>query len=129
MPTVLEEREQTEQQSPDERRPEKSKPEKSKVEKRELLETAQDKKGAPAISGTNIKKPFYKRPLPLAVMGFLLLIGLGYGLNYYFYAAAHESTDDAFVDGNIIQISPKAVGHVTKIYVSDNQPVKKGDLI
>ena len=43
--------------------------------------------------------------------------------------AAHESTDDAFIDGHIIQISPKVSAYVKKVYVDDNQQLKAGDLI
>jgi membrane fusion protein (multidrug efflux system) len=59
----------------------------------------------------------------------VLLIVAALGLYYWLYARSHESTDDAFIDGHIIQISPKATGYVLKIYVSDNQQVKAGDLV
>src|SRR5262249_7195330 len=75
------------------------------------------------------KKPFFKRPLVLFVMAVLLVIGLIFGIRYYIYAKTHTSTDDAFVDGDVIQISPKVSGHVMKLYVTDNQRVKKGDLL
>ena len=59
----------------------------------------------------------------------ILLIGIVIGVRYWLYARSHESTDDAFIDGHIIQVSPKASGYVAKIYVTDNQQVKAGDLI
>jgi membrane fusion protein (multidrug efflux system) len=59
----------------------------------------------------------------------VLIIGLIFGVRYWLYARSHESTDDAFIDGHIIQVSPKASGYVKKIYVNDNQQVKAGDLI
>ena len=74
-------------------------------------------------------KPFYKRPAVLVVASIVLLIGAVIGVHYWLYARAHESTDDAFIDGHIIQISPKASGYVAKVYVNDNQQVKAGDLI
>ena len=55
--------------------------------------------------------------------------GTIFGVRYWLYARSHESTDDAFIDGHIIQVSPKASGYVSKIYVTDNQQVKEGDLI
>src|ERR1044071_1369710 len=76
-----------------------------------------------------IKKPFYRRPLVIVIGTILLLLGLIYGLRYYAYARSHESTDDAFIDGDVVQISPKAQGHVLRVHVTDNQPVKKGDLL
>ena len=47
---------------------------------------------------------------------------------YYFVAfRPYESTDDAFVDGHAIPISPKVAGHVTQLLITDNQTVHKGD--
>lgn len=67
--------------------------------------------------------------IPAYVVGGVILLGAIIGLFYWLYARQFESTDDAFVDGNIVQISPKISSHVAKIYVSENQPVKKGDLL
>jgi membrane fusion protein (multidrug efflux system) len=50
-------------------------------------------------------------------------------VRYWLYARSHESTDDAFIDGHVTQISPKASGYVAKVYVNDNQLVKAGDLL
>jgi membrane fusion protein (multidrug efflux system) len=45
----------------------------------------------------------------------------------YRFAAVHESTDDAFVDGHIVSIAPKVAGTVTAVHIQDNQLVKAGD--
>lgn len=79
--------------------------------------------------GEVAKRPFYKRRGVLIIAGAVLLIGAIIGIRYWLYARAHESTDDAFIDGHIIQVSPKAAGYVAKIYVDDNQQVKAGDLL
>lgn len=70
-----------------------------------------------------------KRRTIFIIAGAVLLIGIIVGLRYWLYARAHESTDDAFIDGHIIQISPKASGYISKIYIDDNQQVKAGDLL
>lgn len=49
--------------------------------------------------------------------------------NYLIFTFSHESTDDAFINAHIVQISPRVDGHVSNVYVSDNQWVKKGDLL
>jgi membrane fusion protein (multidrug efflux system) len=59
----------------------------------------------------------------------LLLAAAVFGVRYWLYARAHESTDDAFIDGRVVQISPKVSGYVAKVYVKSNQEVKEGDLI
>jgi membrane fusion protein, multidrug efflux system len=75
------------------------------------------------------KQPLYKRPLVLAVAAGLLVGAAFLGVPYYNYAVSHEWTDDAFIEGHIIQISSKVAGHVAQVYVTDNREVKQGDLL
>jgi membrane fusion protein (multidrug efflux system) len=70
-----------------------------------------------------------KRRTFLIAGAVVLLIAAVFGVRYWLYARAHESTDDAFIDGSIVQISPKVSGYVAKVYVKSNQAVKEGDLI
>ena len=67
-----------------------------------------------------------KRFIPLVVVLGLLIIGAVAA--YYFIAVRpYETTDDAFIDGHAIQISPQVSGHVLTVLINDNQSVKKGD--
>ena len=75
------------------------------------------------------KRPLYRRPGFLIAAAVALLLILFFGGRYWLYARSHESTDDAFIDGHIIQVSPKVSGYVLKVYVTDNQQVKAGDLL
>ncbi|HKP85336.1 MAG TPA: HlyD family secretion protein [Blastocatellia bacterium] len=75
------------------------------------------------------KKPFYKRARLMIVASVFLIAGLFFGARYYAYASAHESTDDAFIEGHVIQISPKVTGHISQVFIEENQQVKKGDLL
>ena len=75
------------------------------------------------------RRPFYKRRGVIIAAAVVLMLGAIFGVRYWLYSRSHESTDDAFIDGHIIQVSPKASGYVAKIYVTDNQQVKAGDLI
>lgn len=75
------------------------------------------------------KPPLYKRPVFWIVVAVVVAIGAFLGFRYWMYARAHESTDDAFIDGEVVQISPKVSGQVLRVYVSDNQQVKEGDLL
>ncbi|MEJ2040040.1 MAG: HlyD family secretion protein [Desulfosarcinaceae bacterium] len=82
---------------------------------------------APAGDSKQGKKPGRRTLVGLAVG--LVLVGLAAGIHYYLYAVSHESTDDAFIDGHIVAISPRVSGHVSGVHVLDNQPVKAGDLL
>lgn len=61
--------------------------------------------------------------------GAVLLIAVIAGIGYWVYARQFESTDDAFIDGDIVQISPHVPAYVKKVYVESNQFVHKGDLL
>lgn len=87
-------------------------------------ETAPDEPNPPIP-----KKPLYKRRGFQIGAVIVLFITLLLGFRYWVYARAHESTDDAFIAGEVVQISSKVSGHIAKVYVTDNQQVKQGDLL
>jgi membrane fusion protein, multidrug efflux system len=66
---------------------------------------------------------------PVYVVSGVILLCAVVGLAYWLYSRQFETTDNAFIDGNIVQISPKLTAYVTKVHVTENQFVKKGDLL
>ena len=50
-------------------------------------------------------------------------------LGFWWHSTFSEDTDDAQINGHLIQISSRIAGQVIKVYVEENQMVKKGDLI
>src|SRR3954454_5281871 len=75
------------------------------------------------------KRPFYKRPLLVGALASVLAAGGIVGTRWYLHARTVEETDDAFVEGHVVQISTKSAGYVQRVAVDDNQHVKKGDLL
>ncbi|HVE58597.1 MAG TPA: HlyD family secretion protein [Pyrinomonadaceae bacterium] len=73
--------------------------------------------------------PKKKRSFPLMIVGAAAIVAIIGGLIYWLYARQYESTDDAFIEGDVVQISPKVSAYVAKVYVKGNQPVHKGDLL
>lgn len=71
--------------------------------------------------------PARKGP-PRPVLAALAVVALG-GLGYYLYSRGYEETDDAQVDGNISNISPRVSGTIKAVQVTDNQTVKEGELL
>jgi membrane fusion protein (multidrug efflux system) len=60
----------------------------------------------------------------------VLVLGLaGGGLYWWRVARFIESTDDAFVQGDISVVSPKVEGYVARLPVVDNQVVRQGDVL
>ena len=70
-----------------------------------------------------------KSKVPLYAAGSILLLAAVFGMVYWLYTRQFVSTDDAFIEGNIVYISPKVTSHVVKINISENQYVRKGELL
>jgi membrane fusion protein (multidrug efflux system) len=75
------------------------------------------------------KKETTKRRRIFMYGGIGILVLAVAGLLYWLYARQFESTDDAFIDGDIVQVAPKVSAYVNKVYVNGNQFVHKGDLL
>lgn len=75
-------------------------------------------------SQEEIKKPKKRKIiLPLIIILSLLVGG------YVLYESQFESTDDAYVEADIIQVTPKVAGHIVESYIEDNREVKKGEIV
>jgi membrane fusion protein (multidrug efflux system) len=58
-----------------------------------------------------------------------LVLGVIIGLFLFAHFQSYESTDDAFIDVHSVDISAKVAGRVARVLVTDNQEVKKGDVL
>ena len=76
---------------------------------------------------TEEEKP--RSRVPIYVIGGIVAICAILGLSWWLYSRQFATTDDAFIEGNITIVSPKISAHVAKVYVTENQYVKKGDLL
>jgi membrane fusion protein (multidrug efflux system) len=99
-------------------------PEDRKTEPKEP-EAEQDNDQGPK----GIKGAFQKHPVAMIVCLGLIAIGIIAGIAWYLHARHYESTDDAFIDGRPVLVSPEVGGSITSVNVTDNQIVKKGDLL
>jgi membrane fusion protein (multidrug efflux system) len=59
----------------------------------------------------------------------LLAVGVSYGGYKYIHSLTHETTDDAQVAKKMNPIIPRVGGYITKVFVKDNDVVKKGDTL
>ena len=77
----------------------------------------------------SLRGRFGKRFKPTLVgIGLVLVLAVA-GLYFFAQSMSYESTDDAFIDGHISNAAPKIAGRIDKVFINDNQPVKKGDPI
>ena len=68
----------------------------------------------------------------LALLAFACVAAVsGSGYGYYWWTTGRfiESTDDAYVGGNVTPISPHIAGFVAEILVTDNQRVDAGQVL
>jgi membrane fusion protein, multidrug efflux system len=72
--------------------------------------------------------PLTNSKVRVALMGGAVVIVLA-ALGLFFYFHDRESTDDAQVDGHITPIASKIYGRVGQVLVTDNQPVKAGQVL
>jgi membrane fusion protein (multidrug efflux system) len=90
----------------------------------EIRKDSQENSDSPTGKNKNKKKK-------ISIIIFIALALIGTITIYFYlrYKAVHITTDDAFIDGHIYTIAPKVRGTVKKIYVDDNQLVKKGGVL
>lgn len=66
-----------------------------------------------------------RRFIIIGVVAVLVVVGL----LWWWHSTYYEDTDDAQVNGHLIQISSRIVGHVLSVNVDENQYVDKGAVI
>lgn len=64
-----------------------------------------------------------------AISVLVLIAGIGYGAYWELVARYVQYTDDAYVNGNVVQITPRVQGTVVAINANDTQFVKAGDVL
>jgi membrane fusion protein (multidrug efflux system) len=79
-----------------------------------------------AANGNGEKKP---RPVLWVVGGILVVLALFFGIRFWLFNRSHVSTDDAYVTGNLVNVSPLISGTLMTLNVEEGQFVHKGDLI
>jgi membrane fusion protein (multidrug efflux system) len=80
----------------------------------------------PTTEETEIEAPKSRRTGIFIVAGAVVLV---IALAVWWHSTFNEDTDDAQVNGHLIQVSARVGGHVWKVDVEENQTVKAGDPI
>lgn len=63
------------------------------------------------------------------IAGIFLLLGTVLVLYWLLVSRYFEDTDNAYVQGNVVQVTPQIVGTVSRIHVDDTDLVKAGQLL
>ena len=75
------------------------------------------------------KSPFYKRPLVLIIGALVVGAAVVVGVLWWLHARQFETTDDAFIEADVTQVSPRVAGHVQAVNITDNQEVAAGQTL
>jgi len=87
---------------------------------------ADSKRTQPEVDETTeVTPPSRRRGIVIVVL--VVLVAVATGL--WWRSTFSEDTDDAQINGHLIQISSRIAGQVAKVYVDENQVVKAGDVI
>jgi len=70
-----------------------------------------------------------KRGKALGIVAIVVLLGLSYGGYTWYEGRSEESTDNAYVQGNVVQITPQIGGTVSAIQADDTDFVKSGQTL
>jgi membrane fusion protein (multidrug efflux system) len=74
-----------------------------------------------------VKRQRKRRWLLRGLVTLIVLVAIGWGLYHFLVGRWYESTDDAYVDGNVVQITPQIPGTVISIGADDNDFVREGE--
>ena len=81
------------------------------------------------IAPAAVARPRYRRRLRIGVI-LALVIAAGVGAAEWWLEARNwVSTDDAFIDVHMVQVSPQVAGRVARVLVADNRQVRAGQLL
>jgi membrane fusion protein (multidrug efflux system) len=84
----------------------------------------------PAAPAAAAPRAGRRRRLGLFALGAVVLLGaLGYGAYWFLDARYYESTDDAYVNGDVVQITSEVPGTVLSLNVDDTQLVGAGQAL
>ncbi|SDG24397.1 HlyD family secretion protein [Pseudomonas abietaniphila] len=83
----------------------------------------------PAVADAPPKPARGKRLILLLLAAAILVGAVLFGIHWWTVGRFLESTDDAYVGGDVTVIGPKVPGYITELKVVDNQFVHAGDLL
>ena len=77
----------------------------------------------------DVPEPAGRRRIVLPIVLILLALGVAWAFKQWSYGRAHESTDDAAVDGHLVPVLAKVGGYVQSVTVSDNDHIRADSLL
>ena len=83
----------------------------------------------PNVTAPPPKRTSKRKRALLILLAVVLIAGIAWLLYYFLVARWHESTDDAYVQGNVVSITPQAPGTVVSIGADEGMKVNAGQVL
>src|SRR6516162_6444974 len=104
-----------------------TKAERQEAEPRLIEARRPDRRPSPDASAPAEARPRQRRRWwPIALMAVLVIGAIVVGADWWLHARNWVSTDDAFIDVHMVQVSPQVAGRINAVQVNDNQEVLVG---
>jgi membrane fusion protein (multidrug efflux system) len=83
-------------------------------------------RAAQASPGRQEGRPWFRRRGVIIGGAVALALIVVFGALWWWHERGIETTDDAFLEAHVVDVSPQVAGQVTQVLVEDNQPVHAG---
>jgi membrane fusion protein, multidrug efflux system len=93
------------------------------------VEASNESIDGPAIEGEARPRIAVGKLIKWGIFAALVAIAATVGWRYWRHAQLYVSTDNAYVNANMVQIAAQVSGPIIAIHVQDQQHVKAGDLL
>lgn len=81
---------------------------------------------AQSESGAPKSRP---NPVVLVIVAILVIAGIVWGYNYWQYSQWHVETNDAYITGDLVNVSPIISGTLAKLNVDEGDVVYQGEVV
>jgi membrane fusion protein (multidrug efflux system) len=99
------------------------------IQASDLRQEAFLQESGPPLARPETAAPAGAKRKPLLILTFILIIGGIIGFIAWMFTRGYQSTDDAFIDGHVIQVSARVPAQVNAVHFDDNAEVTKGQLL
>src|SRR6476620_9792120 len=83
----------------------------------------------PSVTAPPPKQTSKRKRALMILVAVVLIAGFAWALYYFLVGRWHEGTDDAYVQGNIVSITPQAQGTVVSIGADEGMKVTAGQVL
>ena len=83
----------------------------------------------PSVTAPPPRQTSKRKRALLILVAVVLIAGIAWALYYFLVGRWHESTDDAYVQGNVVSITPQAQGTVVSIGADEGMKVTAGQVL